>query len=149
MEYAALTVAVAGTAAVLYYVAPAGRGLHRLTWTRVRLRADVARLDTENDKLACTLARCLIERQQALRERDAAWTLLRQAEVLVANLDEQLGEQQLVRAENLQLRSDLANATAVGQLSRGPSPAELASSALPDDVQEFVDRTATAWRANA
>jgi hypothetical protein len=148
IQYVALTAAVAGTAAVLYCVAPAGRGLHRLSWSRARLRADVTRLDAENDALAGTLTRCLIGRQQALRERDAAWLLLKQAEVLVANLDEQLGEQQLVQAENFQLRSDLANALAVGQLSRGPRPAELAA-ALPDDVHEFVKETATAWPVRA
>jgi len=148
IAYFFLSAGFAGAAACTYHVAPAGRGLHRLTWSRLRLRAEVSRLDAESDQLAAALTRCLIDRQDALRARDAAWLALHQAEGLVASLDEQVKELDALREENFQLHSDLANATAVGQPSRGPSPAAIAG-ALSDSAQEFANATATAWRASA
>ncbi|MFI1767473.1 hypothetical protein ACH41H_36240 [Streptomyces sp. NPDC020800] len=53
----------------------------------------------------------------------------------------------LVR-ENTELRAALENARARRRLLPGPSPADDAS-ALPDQVQQFADETATAWRASA
>lgn len=148
IEYAFLGVGVAGAVAFVYYVAPAGRGLHRYVMPRAALRADIARLEREADQLTCNVARLLIGRHQALEERGDALEDLTQASLRIADLEKQLEAFDALCAENTQLRAELDNARAMRQLLPGPSPADDAS-ALPDSVQEFADATATAWRASA
>lgn len=148
MTYAFLTVGTLGTAACMYAVAPAGPGAHRLVMTRRQLRADCARRQAEAEELSCKLVGLASEHDAVTAERDEAREQLGNAEQLVADLEEQLRTFDATCAENTQLRADLANARAMRQLTAAPSPAPDAS-ALPDDVQEFVDQTATAWRKSA
>lgn len=143
-----LSVGAAGASVCLYFVAPAGRGVHRYVATRAMLRSRIAVLEREADSMVCAVKRSLTDVQAARTERDDAWEALNKAEQLVADLEKQLSPFDELCAENTQLRADLDNARAMRQLSAGPLPPDDASS-LPDDVQEFVDATATAWRASA
>ncbi|MFE2469773.1 hypothetical protein [Streptomyces mirabilis] len=143
-----LSVGAAGASVCFYFVAPAGRGIHRYVVPRALLRARIAQLEKEADSMVCAVKRSLTDVQAARKERDEAWVALNKAEQLVADLEKQLSPFDELCAENTRLRADLDNARAMRQLSAGPLPPDDASS-LPDDVQEFVDATATAWRASA
>ncbi|MET7776267.1 hypothetical protein ABZU94_10685 [Streptomyces mirabilis] len=143
-----LGVGAAGASVCFYFVAPAGRGIHRHVVPRAVLRAQIARLEQEADSMVCAVSKSLTDVQAARVERDEAWEALNKAERLVADLEKQLRPFDELCAENTQLRADLDNARAMRQLSAGPRPPDDAS-CLPDDVQEFVDATATAWRASA
>ncbi|MGW1498981.1 hypothetical protein ACWCQW_10485 [Streptomyces mirabilis] len=143
-----LGVGAAGASVCFYFVAPAGRGIHRYVVPRAMLRAKIAQLEREADSMVCAVQGSLTDVQAARKERAEAWAALSKAEGLIADLEKQLSPFDELCAENTQLRADLANARAMRQLSAGPLPPDDASS-LPDDVQEFVDATATAWRASA
>lgn len=143
-----LGVGATGASVCLYFVAPAGRGIHRYVVPRAMLRAKIGQLEREADAMVCAVKRSLTDVQAARVERDEAWTALNKAEGLVADLEKQLGPFDELCAENTRLRAELDNARAMRQLSAGPLPPDDASS-LPDDVQEFVDATSTAWRASA
>lgn len=151
IAWISLAVGVSGTGAALYFVAPAGRGAHRFLMTRSQLRANCARLDRENDDLAQAVharaseAEAAFDELDATRdERDEAQSALEKAVLRIAELEEQLRVFDLLCGENTELRSALANAHAVRPLSARDD-----ASALPDDVQEFVNDTATAWRTSA
>ncbi|MHC3474643.1 hypothetical protein ACYF6T_38940 [Streptomyces sp. 7R007] len=146
--YVLLTLGTTGTAGVLYAVAPAGRGAHRYVVPRSVLRAQAARKDAQIEELACKMIGLAAELDGAYDELRSALTGKEAAEQRVTELEEQLKAFDQLCADNMQLRADLANATAMRQLLPGPSPADDAS-ALPDHVQEFADVTATAWRAEA
>ncbi|MGW3152715.1 hypothetical protein [Streptomyces sp. NPDC001089] len=137
----------AGVVALVYYVAPAGRGAHRHVVPRAMLRAEIRRLERESTSLACAVNRSRTEVLSTRAERDQAWEALGKAERLVTDLEKQLSPFDALCAENTRLRADLDNARSMRQLSAGPPPPD--ASALPDDVQEFVDATAAAWRASA
>ncbi|MFF2094794.1 hypothetical protein [Streptomyces sp. NPDC058202] len=147
IAYALGTVGVGGAAAVAYYVAPAARGAHRLVAPRRKLLADIRRLEKEADALACNVNGSITDLQAARAERDNAWKALGKAERLVDDLEKQLADRAQVLAENTRLQAELDNARSIRQLSAGPPPADDAS-ALPDDVQEFVNATSDAWRAS-
>ncbi|MGW6911485.1 hypothetical protein [Streptomyces sp. NPDC054940] len=147
IAYAFLALGAAGTAGVLYAVAPAGRGLHRYVVPRSVLRAEAAQAEANADELAAHLVSVCTEREELAAERDEALGLLGRAELLVADLEGQLKAFDSTCAENSRLRSELANATAIRPLSSGHSPADDAS-ALPDELQEFVSQTAATWRAH-
>lgn len=140
-----LVVTAGGAAAFVYFVAPAARGAHRLVVPRYVLRARIVELEREADSMVCAVARSLTDVQSARRDRDEAQAALGKAELLTAGLEEQLATLVELRAENTALRAALGNAWAMRQLSAAPLPPDDAS-ALPDNVQEFVDQTA-AWRA--
>ena len=146
--YVFLSAGVVGTGAFAYFVSPAGRGAHRLVVPRFVLAAQCRRLDSENGRLSATAATLLTERQTARRELDDVREDLAKAGLRIGDLEEQLAPFDELRQENTRLRSELSNARSMRQLSAGPAPADDAS-ALPDDVQQFVDDTATAWRASA
>ncbi|MCI3277476.1 hypothetical protein [Streptomyces cylindrosporus] len=146
--YVFLAIGSAGTAAVAYCVAPTGRGLHRYVVPRSQLRAQIVFCDNENDELVCKLIGLAAEVDGAYEELREALTGKEKAEQQVADLEEQLKAFDALCAENTELRARLANATAVRQMLPGPSPADDAS-ALPDELQDFVDQTASAWRATA
>lgn len=144
--YLLLAVGGAGTIAALYFVAPASHGAHRYVVRRAALRADLARKDAQIEELDTKLVGICAELEGAYIELQDALTGKEKAEQQVADLEEQLKSFDALCEENTQLRAALANATAVRQLYPGPSPADDAS-ALPDDLQQFADQTATAWHA--
>lgn len=140
-----LTLGTAGTAGVLYAVAPAGRGLHRYVVPRAQLRAEAAKSSEAADELACKLVGLTSELEGAYAELRAALTDKEKAEQVAAGLEEQLRGFDALCEENSELRASLANATAIRPLR----PADDSVSALPDAAQEFADLTSTAWRARA
>lgn len=140
-----LSAGVAGSVAVAYYTAPAGRGLHRYVVPRARLRAEVRRLEREADDLTCAVIRISGERDVACKQRDEFSDDLVDARQQIVGLQEQLTAFDRLCAENTELRSQLANATAYRPLTA----ADDRVSALPDDQQEYADTTATAWRSRA
>jgi hypothetical protein len=146
IAYVLLSAGVAGTATCAYFAAPAARGTHRYLVPRSVLRAENVRLDGENEELAHTVVRLTGEVTVARKELDETAEHLVAARTRILDLEEQLGPFDRLCADNTRLRAELANARAVRSLYPGPSPADDAS-ALPDGVQEFVDDTATAWRA--
>lgn len=147
IAYALGSVGAMGATAVVYYVAPAARGAHRLVLPRRKLLADIRRLENEADAMVCNVNGVITDVQSARTDRAAAWEALAKAERLVEDLEQQLADREQVLAENIRLQAELDNARSVRQLSAGPPPADDAS-ALPDDVQEFVNATADAWRAS-
>ncbi|MEV4033446.1 hypothetical protein [Streptomyces umbrinus] len=151
ITWISLAVGVSGTGAALYFVAPAGRGAHRFLMPRSQLRANCARLDRENNDLAKAVHRQASEAEAALEEldatrdeRDDVQSALEKAALRIAELEEQLRAFDQLCGENTELRSALSNAHAVRPLAARDD-----ASALPDDVQEFVNQTATAWRKGA
>jgi hypothetical protein len=146
--YLFLSAGAIGSAVAVYSAAPAGHGVHRYVAPRQMLRAEAARHEAEADGLACKLHGLTSELDGVMAERDEAIALLGKAERLVTDLEEQLVAFDALCAENTQLRADRDNARAMRQLLPGPSPADDASS-LPDELQEFADETAVAWRASA
>jgi hypothetical protein len=148
IAYALGSVGVLGTAALAYYITPAARGAHRYVVPRSELRAEIVRLERKADALVCTVTRAAIAAHVARADREEAWAMLGQAEGLVADLEKKAADRDHLLAETIRLQAELDNARAMRQLSAGPLPPDDAS-ALPDDVQEFVTTTATAWRARA
>jgi predicted nucleic acid-binding Zn-ribbon protein len=146
--YLFLALGTAGTAAVLYYVAPAARGTHRYVVPRATLRTGIARLEGERDTQDGKLLGITAELNGTYDELRDALIGKESAEQRVTDLEDQLKDYDAVRAENTRLTSALANATAMRQLLPGPSPADDAS-ALPDELQQFADQTSAAWRARA
>jgi len=151
IAWISLAVGATGAGACAYFVAPAGRGAHRLVMSRSQLRANCARLDRECDDLAQAVheraseAEAAFEELDATRdERDEAQIALEKAALRIADLEEQLRAFDQLCSENTEMRSAVANAHAVRPLSDRDD-----ASALPDHVQEFVNATATAWRSSA
>lgn len=151
IAWISLAVGATGAGACAYFVAPAGRGAHRLVMTRAQLRANCARLDRESDDLAQAVhqraseAEAAFEELDATRdERDEAQIALEKAVLRIAELEEHLKTFADVCAENTRLRAHLDNAHAIR-----PLPARDDASALPDQLQEFLTATATAWRSSA
>lgn len=150
IAYAFLSAGVASAAACAYFVAPAGHGLHRFVMSRGQLRTRCASLEAEAEELACKLIGLASELDGVTTERDDANAMLVKAAEHCIDLEHQLAAFDDLCAENTQLRSDLANAHAVRPLNTGvPTPPVDTASVLPDDVQEFIDQTAAAWRAIA
>ncbi|MFD4258186.1 hypothetical protein ACFWR9_11285 [Streptomyces sp. NPDC058534] len=116
IEILLLSAGVGGTAAALWYVAPAGRGLHRYVVPRAQLRADVVRLEHEADDLTCALLRVTSENTALRKDRDTTREALKAARARIASLGKQLTSFDSLCAENTELRSQLANATAVRPL---------------------------------
>lgn len=146
--YLLLALGATGTVGVLYYVAPAARGAHRYVVSRATLRAEAARSEAQAEERACKLVGLTSELDGAYVELRDALIGKEAAEERVADLEQQVKAFDAVCADNVELSSALANATAVRQLYPGPSPADDAS-ALPDELQEFVNESATAWRTRA
>jgi predicted RNase H-like nuclease (RuvC/YqgF family) len=163
--YAFLSVGCLGTvlvvAAVRYGYSPAeaarkaveGSGVRRITARQLRHNLRLAehelagageyisRLERDRRELSALL-------EQRSAELDSAKEQLAKATRQIHERDQQLDAFDATCAENTSLRAELDNARAMRQQLPGPSPADDAS-ALPDDVQEFVDATAGAWRAGA
>lgn len=148
IAYALGSVGVVGAVAFVYYMAPAARGAHRYVVPRSELRAEIVRLEGKADALVCTVTRTAIAAHAARADREEAWAMLGKAEGLVADLEKQVADRAELLAETIRLQAELDNARSMRQLSAGTLPPDDAS-ALPDDVQEFVATTATAWRARA
>lgn len=148
IAYVFLALGTAGTAGLIYAVAPAGRGLHRYVVPRSMLRAEAARHQAAAEELACKLIGLASEHNSVTVHRDDLTAALEQARLRIADLEDQLRAFDSTCSENSRLRAELANATAVRSRLPGPSPAD-AASALPDELQEFVSETASAWRARA
>ncbi|MFF0139735.1 hypothetical protein ACFYRN_25185 [Streptomyces sp. NPDC005227] len=148
IAYTLGAVGVLSSAAVAYYAAPAARGAHRLVLPRRKLLADIRRLEKEADAMVCNVNAAITDAQTAHTERAAAWKALGKAERLVGDLEQQLADRAQVLDENTRLQAELDNARSIRQLSAERAPADDAS-ALPDDVQEFVNATADAWHASA
>ncbi|MGW6292439.1 hypothetical protein [Streptomyces sp. NPDC055058] len=145
IAYLLLSAGTAGTLAVAYSVAPAGRGLHRYVVPRSRLRADIGRLEREADDLTCTVIQLAGENTVLRKERDEASELAATGQEQILLLHEQLAAFDQLCLENTQLRAQLANATAYRPLTAADDQV----SALPDQAQEYANTTATAWRARA
>ncbi|MET7477960.1 hypothetical protein ABZT17_26835 [Streptomyces sp. NPDC005648] len=145
--YLLFSLGTAGTAVAAYAAAPAGRGVHRYVVPRAQLRAHIAGLEGQNEELVCKIFGLTSELDGAYDELREALVGKEKAEQQVEDLEVQLKGFDATCADNSRLRADLANATAMRQLLPGPSPADDAS-ALPDELQEFADATATAWRAS-
>lgn len=122
IEILLLSAGVGGTAAALWYVAPAGRGLHRYVVPRARLRADIVRLEREADELTCALLRLSTENTAIGKDRDAAHDALAETRLHNAELGKQLAAFDQLCSENTQLRADLANARAVRPLPVDDAP---------------------------
>lgn len=148
IAYVFLALGTAGTAGMIYAVVPAGRGLHRYVVPRSVLRAEAARHEATAAELACKLVGLASEHDAVAAQRDELSAALEKAGLRIGDLEDQLRAFDSTCAENSRLRADLANATAVRSRLPGPSPADDAG-ALPDELQEFVSETATAWRARA
>ncbi|MFB7596932.1 hypothetical protein [Streptomyces sp. NPDC056160] len=116
IEYLFLSAGIAGTGALVYFTAPAGRGLHRYVAPRPRLRADLARLEREADQLSCVVIRLTAENTVLGKERDAANEARAEAEQQITGLEEQLAAFDQLCAENTRLRADLDNARAIRPL---------------------------------
>ena len=129
IAYFFLTLGAGGTAAVVYAVAPAGRGLHRYVMPRSKLRAIAAGAEADADMLAAELVSVCDERDLLMAKHEEALALLGKAEQLVTELEEQLRAFDSTCAENTRLRAELANATAVRPLPC-PAPAEPAAVAV-------------------
>ncbi|WP_250754621.1 hypothetical protein [Streptomyces sp. G1] len=142
--YVFLALGTAGTAGVLYAVAPAGRGAHRYVVPRSKLRAEAAKASAEAEELACKLIGLAAEIEGTYEELREALTGKEKAEQQVALLERQLKGFDELCAENTALRAHLANLAAVR-----PLPAADDVTALDDAAQEFTDLTSTAWRARA
>lgn len=123
IAYAFLSAGVAGTAAVVYFTAPAGRGLHRYAVPRAQLRADVVRLEREADDLTCALLRVTSENTALRKDRDTTRESLQAARQRIRDLGEQLTAYDSLCAENTRLRADLANALTVRPLATADAPA--------------------------
>jgi hypothetical protein len=120
IAYVFLAGGMAGAGALVYYVAPAGRGLHRYVVPRAQLRAKIARLEREADDLACAVTRLTSENTVIGKERDAANEACAEAGRRIAALEERLTEFEELRAENTRLRADLDNARACRPLTAAP-----------------------------
>ncbi|MFJ2004743.1 hypothetical protein [Streptomyces chartreusis] len=148
IAYLFLGLGAAGAAGVIYYLAPAGRGLHRYVVPRSVLRAEAVTSTAAADELACKLVGLASEHDAVCGQRDDLVAALEKAGIRIADLEDQLRAFDMTCAENSRLRSELANATAMRSALPGLSPADDAS-ALPDALQEFADQTTTAWRTRA
>lgn len=122
IEALLLSAGVGGTAAALWYIAPAGRGLHRYVVPRARLRADIVRLEREADDLVCALLRATTENTALRKDRDQAREALSAARTRIADLGEQLTSFDSLCAENTRLRADLENARAIRPLPVDDAP---------------------------
>ncbi|WND34005.1 hypothetical protein RI578_06715 [Streptomyces sp. BB1-1-1] len=129
IEYLFLSAGAGGAASVLWYVAPAGRGLHRYVVPRARLRADVVRLEREADDLTCALLRVTTENTALSKDRDTARDALKAARARITDLAEQLVTFDSLCAENTRLRADLENARAIR-----PLPAADDAPTLPQGI---------------
>ncbi|WP_155054537.1 hypothetical protein [Streptomyces blattellae] len=123
IAYVFLALGAAGTAGVLYAVAPAGRGVHRYVVPRSQLRAEAARSTAVAEELACKLRGLASELDGvyeeldcARDERDNALADKEKAEDLAAELREQLREADGLREANRALKAQLANARRVTPL---------------------------------
>ncbi|MEU7403842.1 hypothetical protein [Streptomyces sp. NPDC044948] len=116
IETLLLSAGVGGTAAALWYVAPAGRGLHRYVVPRSRLRADIARLEREANDLTCAVLRLSTENTTIGKDRDAAHDALADSRLHNVELERQLAAFDQLCSENTRLRAALANARAVRPL---------------------------------
>ncbi|MFF0597848.1 hypothetical protein [Streptomyces antibioticus] len=109
-----LVLGVGGTAAVVYAVAPAGRGLHRYVVPRSRLRADLARAERQAEELTSNLVGLAAELDAVTGERDQALALLGKAEQLVKDCE---ADAKQLREAHQALKARLANATAIRPLA--------------------------------
>lgn len=146
--YILLALGGTGTVAVMYYVAPAARGAHRLVVPRATLRTDIANREEQLAERDGKLLGINAELNGAYEELRDALIAKEAAEQRVAALEDQLKDYAALSAENTRLGAELANATAMRQMLPGPSPADDAS-AMPDELQQFADQTFTAWRVRA
>ncbi|MFF3847994.1 hypothetical protein [Streptomyces sp. NPDC002328] len=104
IEYAFLALGTGGTAAVAYAVAPAGRGLHRYTVPRSKLRAMAARAEADASELAELLDSVCDERDKLAVHYGQVRALLGKAERLVADAED---EARQLREANAELRARL------------------------------------------
>ncbi|HEY6116156.1 MAG TPA: hypothetical protein VI172_09380, partial [Candidatus Dormibacteraeota bacterium] len=114
MAYLFLAVGTSGTSAALYFVAPAGRGLHRYVVPRSKLRAELARAEAEAEELACKLAAVTSELDAVTADRTALRATLGKAEQLVKDAED---EAEQLRETNRSLKATLSNATAIRPLT--------------------------------
>jgi len=113
IAYVFLSAGVTGTAAALYFVAPAGRGLHRYVVPRSKLRADLARAEAEAEELACKLGALTSELDAVTADRNALRADLGKAERLVSDAE---GEATRLGEANKALKAQLSNVTAIRPL---------------------------------
>lgn len=122
IEYLFLGIGTAGTAAVAYAVAPAGRGLHRYVVPRKQLRAEVARTERTAEELTCKLVGLAAELDAVTTQRNDYKAALEKAGQRIADLEEQVRDRAQLRERGTALEALLANATAVRPLPVKPSP---------------------------
>ncbi|WP_329214936.1 hypothetical protein OG352_05570 [Streptomyces sp. NBC_01485] len=113
IAYLSLAVGASGTVAAVYFVAPAGRGLHRYVAPRSKLRADLARADAEAEELTCKLTAVTSELDAVTADRNGLRANLGKAERLVLDAEVEAGQ---LRETNTSLRAALSNATAIRPL---------------------------------
>lgn len=136
--YVLVIIGALATAVVLYAVAPAGRGAHRLVAPRPQLRATITRLETEaqdrDTKLVGALSELdgVHEELDATRDaRDNTLAALEKAEVRITELEEQLRDADQLRQTNTALKAQLANALAVSSLPPHAAPPPSVRAARP------------------
>lgn len=117
IAYLFLSASAVGTAAAVYFVAPAGRGLHRYVVPRSVLRAEAARSTAEVEELVCKLVGLSSELDTVSTARDDAQAGLDKAMLRIADLEEQLREADKVREGEHRAQGP------AGQRQRYPAPA--------------------------
>lgn len=138
IAYVFLAGGVAGAGALVYFVAPAGSGLHRRVVPRSQLRADIDRLEAENDRLAHNIVELLLSRHEARTELDDTAKALTEASLRIAELEERLRDADQLRESNTALKAALANATAVRQLPPHGDTAPPAAQPIPLNQAPFA-----------
>jgi hypothetical protein len=114
IAYTFLALGCGGTAAVVYAVAPAGRGLHRYVVPRSKLRAEAARLENEVEDLTSRLVAVGAELEAVTGQRDEALSRAGKAEQIAVDSER---DAQRLREETGVLKARLANLTAVRPLT--------------------------------
>ncbi|MFF9238432.1 hypothetical protein ACF1AY_16070 [Streptomyces sp. NPDC014776] len=122
IEYVFLGIGTAGTAAVAYAVAPAGRGLHRYVMPRKQLRAEVARTERTAQELTCKLVALAAELDAVTAQRNDLKAALEKAGQRIADLEEQVRDRHQLRDRITALEARLANVSAVRPLPVKATP---------------------------
>lgn len=114
--YVFFALGTGGLSAVVYAVAPAGRGLHRYVVPRSQLRAEAARHSAEAEQLACKLVALAAELDGAAVENSNLTADLAKAGLRITDLQEQVRDRDHLREANTALMSELANLRAIRPL---------------------------------
>lgn len=133
-----LSASAVGTVAVVYFVAPAGRGLHRYVVPRSVLRAEAARSTEQVEELVFKLVGLAAELDAVSTARDDAQAGLGKATLRIADLEKQLREADQRREENTALKAQLANVNAIRPLPLSGSTPQPVARPVPLNRAPFA-----------